>query len=120
MAPLPFVVAAANTTGESTVLSEVEGFQVTVASFRYGAAHLMITAPLPPAAPNPGLPPVFPPPPPPPPRPFVPADAGKGAGQYWFHEPLRVLVPQPAPEPGFSLSQFEPGTMSLPPPSPLP
>lgn len=54
MAPALFVVAAAKTAGESVVDRVVDGFHVTVASFRYGAAHRMMTTPLPPAAPNPG------------------------------------------------------------------
>ena len=122
IAPELFVVAAAKTAGESVVDRPVDGFHVTVASFRYGAAHRMMTAPLPPAAPKPGA--AFcgflPPPPPPPPRPFVPAAATRGAGYDWFHELSRVLVPHPEPVAGFQLSQFSPGTMSLPPPPPLP
>jgi hypothetical protein len=122
IAPELFVVAAAKTAGESVVDRPVDGFHVTVASFRYGAAHRMMTAPLPPAAPKPGA--AFcgflPPPPPPPPRPSVPAAATRGAGNDWFHEPSRVLVPHPEPVSGCQLSQLVPGTMSLPPPPPLP
>ena len=122
MAPALFVVAAAKTAGESVVDRVVDGFHVTVASFRYGAAHRMMTTPPPPAAPNPGAEVwrFLPPPPPPPPRPFVPAAATRGDGYVWFHEPSRVFVPQPEPELGYQLSQLSPGTMSLPPPPPLP